>query len=100
MSEPGVLAKIDLPVLVFYGAQTHPFWVGVAHALQHRLERPHLREVPGVAHFAPLVAPGPLADEFTRFFEESLRSVATHDGAPDGRVPPAGPASASRRVLS
>jgi pimeloyl-ACP methyl ester carboxylesterase len=98
MSEPGILTKIDVPVLVLYGAHTHPFWGGVAHALQHRLERPHLREVPGVAHFAPLVAPGPLADEFTRFFEESLRSVATHHGARDGashRLAPPSPRSSA-----
>jgi pimeloyl-ACP methyl ester carboxylesterase len=100
MSEPGILTKIDVPVLVLYGAHTNPFWVGVAGALQDRLEHATVREVPGVAHFAPLVAPGPLAGEFTRFFEESLRSIATHDGAADRCVPPDGPASTSSRVLS
>jgi pimeloyl-ACP methyl ester carboxylesterase len=100
VSKPAILAEINVPVLVLYGEYTHPFWVGVAGALQDRLEHATVREVPGVAHFAPLVAPGPLAGEFTRFFEESLRSIATHDGAADRCVPPAGPASTSSRVLS
>jgi pimeloyl-ACP methyl ester carboxylesterase len=98
--ELGILTKIAVPVLVLYGARTHPFWVGVACALQDRLKRPHVREVPGVAHFAPLVAPGPLAGEFTRFFEDSLRTAGTQDSDPGEHVTPADRASRSRTVPS
>ena len=101
VSEPDILTKIAVPVLVLHGAQTHPFWVGVARALQDRLKRPHVREVPGVAHFAPLVTPGPLAGEVTQFFEDSLRRAGTNNRHPGQRVTPgAFPASKSRAVPS
>jgi pimeloyl-ACP methyl ester carboxylesterase len=40
------------------------------HIAQHVAD-PHLRELPGLGHFAPLVAPEPLAEGLISFFESA-----------------------------
>jgi pimeloyl-ACP methyl ester carboxylesterase len=66
---PEVLAQIDVPVLLLLGQKTSMdrwFTQSAQYFAQH-LPNAHLRQVPGIGHFAPLVAPEPVAGEMIRF---------------------------------
>jgi pimeloyl-ACP methyl ester carboxylesterase len=70
-TDPEVLTQIDAPVLVLLGQQTRLetwFTDSAQHVAQHVAD-PHVRELPDVGHFAPLVAPEPVAKELISFFE-------------------------------
>lgn len=69
-TDPEVLAQIDAPVLVLLGQQTRLdtwFTDSAQHVAQHVADS-HVRELPDVGHFAPLVAPEPVAKELISFF--------------------------------
>jgi pimeloyl-ACP methyl ester carboxylesterase len=76
-SDPEVLARIDAPVLVLLGQQTQldTFFTDSAQHVVHHVVNSHIRELPDVGHYAPLVAPEPIAQEFISFFE-SVRQPA------------------------
>lgn len=69
---PESLARVSAPALFLSGADTllgSTFPV-VARGLAEALPHGRYREVAGVGHFAPVVAPGVVAAEVTAFFEE------------------------------
>jgi pimeloyl-ACP methyl ester carboxylesterase len=76
-TDPDVLAQIAAPVLLLRGQQTRldTFWAdSVQHIAQHVTD-PHVRELPGVGHFGPLLHPESIADELITFVE-SVRQPA------------------------
>jgi pimeloyl-ACP methyl ester carboxylesterase len=74
-TDPEMLAQIDAPVLVLLGQQTRLatwFTDSAHHVVRHATEA-HIRELAGVGHFAPLVAPEPIAKEMISFFASARR---------------------------
>jgi pimeloyl-ACP methyl ester carboxylesterase len=71
-SGPEELAQITVPVLLLQGQETQLrtwFADSVQYVAQYVAD-PHVREpLPGLGHFAPVVAPEPLAKEIIAFFE-------------------------------
>jgi pimeloyl-ACP methyl ester carboxylesterase len=69
-TDPEVLARIEVPVLILLAQQTRLdtwFTDSAQHVAQHVTDS-HIRELPDVGHFAPLVAPEPIAKELISFF--------------------------------
>lgn len=75
VTDASVLGKLTIPVLLAYGTETTPFSKTVVRLLANQLPDTRVREIEGVAHFAPRVAPEPLAEELSRFFSETLAQV-------------------------
>ena len=72
-TDPEVLQQVASPVLLLRGQQTELdtwFADSAQHIAQHVAD-PHVRELPGLGHFAPLVAPEPLAEGLISFFESA-----------------------------
>ncbi|MDP8927065.1 MAG: alpha/beta hydrolase, partial [Actinomycetota bacterium] len=70
-TDPEVLGQIDAPVLVLLAQRTRLstwFSDSARHVAQHVADS-HVRELPDVGHFAPLVAPEPVAKELISFLE-------------------------------
>lgn len=69
-SDPETLRHVAAPVLLLRGQQTllaASFADSDQHIAQHVAD-PHVRELPGLGHFAPVLAPEPIAKELTSFF--------------------------------
>jgi pimeloyl-ACP methyl ester carboxylesterase len=69
-TDPAVLGTITAPVLVLHGQET-ALGTFIPEAARHVAEHvpdPHARELAGVGHFAPLVAPERIAGELISFF--------------------------------
>lgn len=69
-TDPEALGMVTAPVLLLRGRQTAlGTWFADAtrHIAQH-VSDPHVRELPGAGHFAPVLAPEPMAKELIRFF--------------------------------
>lgn len=81
-TDPEVLGTVAAPVLLLRGQQTllGTWFADAARHIAQHLVDPHLREVPGVGHFAPLLAPETVAKEVISFFasarQESVRQPA------------------------
>lgn len=76
-TDPEALRRVATPVLLLRGQQTllgTLFADSEQHIAQHVAD-PHVRELPGVGHFAPVLAPEPIAKELTSFFA-SIRQPA------------------------
>jgi pimeloyl-ACP methyl ester carboxylesterase len=74
-TDPEMLARITAPVLVL-GSQEGALGTFFADSAQHvakHVADAHVRELSGVGHFAPLVAPEPVAKELITFFESVQR---------------------------
>lgn len=74
-TDPEVLGQIDAPVLVLLGQRTRLstwFSDSAQHVAQHIADS-HVRELPDVGHFAPLVAHEPVAKELISFFASVRR---------------------------
>jgi pimeloyl-ACP methyl ester carboxylesterase len=67
-SDPSVLGRITAPVLVLHGTRTGAWAIDTVRYLVGHLPDAEVREVPGAAHFAPLLAPETVAAELIRFF--------------------------------
>jgi pimeloyl-ACP methyl ester carboxylesterase len=87
-TDPEALAMVTAPVLLLRGGQTLLgtfFADAVRHITQH-VSDPHVRELPGAGHFAPVLEPEPVALELIQFFEsvghDSVRQLATASGGP------------------
>jgi pimeloyl-ACP methyl ester carboxylesterase len=81
-TDPEALGRVDAPVLLLRGQQTElATWFADAtrHIAQH-VSDPHVRELPGAGHFAPVIAPEPIANELVRFFE-SVRQESARQSA-------------------
>ena len=77
-TDPEVLGTITAPVLLMHGQQTAlgTFIRDAAlHVAQH-VPDPHVRELAGVGHFAPLVAPERIAGELISFFATARQERA------------------------
>jgi len=77
-TDPEALAMVTVPVLLLRGRQTAlGTWFADAtrHIAQH-VSDPHVHELPGAGHFAPLIAPEPIAMELIRFFESVPQELA------------------------
>jgi pimeloyl-ACP methyl ester carboxylesterase len=72
-----VLAKITVPVLLLRGQESLLgtfFADSVQHVAKHVADA-HVREpLPGLGHFAPILAPEPVAKELISFFESVRQS--------------------------
>jgi pimeloyl-ACP methyl ester carboxylesterase len=68
-TDPEVMARIDVPVLLLRGQQTRrdTFYTEVEQYLAGHVTDPHLRELSGVGHFAPSIAPEPVAEALVSF---------------------------------
>jgi pimeloyl-ACP methyl ester carboxylesterase len=70
-TDPEMLQQIAAPVLLMRGQQTklRTFFTDVAQHIAQHVPDPHIRELQGAGHFAPLLAPDSIAEELTSFFE-------------------------------
>jgi pimeloyl-ACP methyl ester carboxylesterase len=77
-TDPEGLGMVTAPVLLLRGQQSvFGTWFADAtrHIAQH-VSDPHVRELPGVGHFAPLLAPDRIARELIPFFASVLQQPA------------------------
>jgi pimeloyl-ACP methyl ester carboxylesterase len=75
-TDPEVLGQVTAPVLLLRGQQTRrgTFYADSERYVAEHVADPHVREpLPHLGHFAPLVAPGPVAKELISFFESVRR---------------------------
>jgi pimeloyl-ACP methyl ester carboxylesterase len=85
-TDPEVLGQVAAPVLLLRGQQTllgTLFADSVQHVAQHVAD-PHVRELPGLGHFAPVLAPESIANQLISFFSPSgnrPRRIRTPDGS-------------------
>ncbi|MBA2632498.1 MAG: alpha/beta hydrolase [Chloroflexi bacterium] len=91
-TDPEVLGTVTAPVLLLRGQQTALgtwFADSTQHIAQHVADA-HVRELPGLGHFAPVLAPESIANQLISFFE-SVRQQAPTDSY-TRRFTPAAPA--------
>lgn len=69
-TDPEAMARIIVPVLLLRGQHTRraTFYADTERYVAEYVADPHIREPPGVGHFAPAVAPEPVADALVSFF--------------------------------
>jgi pimeloyl-ACP methyl ester carboxylesterase len=72
-TDPVVLGRITAPVLLLLGRQTRlgTFFTGSARFIAQHVADPQTWELPGVGHFAPVLAPESVAEELITFFESA-----------------------------
>ena len=81
-TDPEALVMLTAPVLLLRGQHTAlgTWFADVTRHIAEQVSNPHVRELPGVGHFAPLLAPEPIARELIHFFasvqQESARQPA------------------------
>ena len=71
-TDPEMLAEVRVPVLLLRGQETllDTFFADSEQYIAEHVVAPHVREpLPGVGHFAPLVAPEPVAKQLISFFD-------------------------------
>jgi len=76
-TDPESLAQIATPVLLLRGERTllGTFFSDVERYVAQHIAEPHVCQLPGVGHFAPVLEPESVADELITFFE-SVRQPA------------------------
>ena len=76
-TDPEALARISAPVLLLLGRRTRlgTFFTDSARLIAQHVADPQVWELPGVGHFAPVLAPESVAEELITFFE-SVRQPA------------------------
>jgi pimeloyl-ACP methyl ester carboxylesterase len=81
-TDPEVLGAVTAPVLLLRGRKTllGTWFADVARHIVQLAPDAHVRELPGAGHFAPVLAPQPLAKELIRFFE-SVRQESARQSA-------------------
>ena len=70
-----VLGMVTAPVLLLRGPADPARHLVRRRGIAEHVSDPHVRELPGVGHFAPLLTPEPIAEELIRFFESVRRSA-------------------------
>ncbi|MEJ2854908.1 MULTISPECIES: alpha/beta fold hydrolase [unclassified Saccharothrix] len=70
-TDPENLARVTVPVLLLVGRHTrlHPFFTASAQFLARHVPDAQVWELPGLGHFAPVLAPESVAEELVTFFE-------------------------------
>jgi len=79
-TDPEVLGTVAAPILLLRGEQTlFGTWFADAarHIAQHLVDA-RVRELPGVGHFAPLLAPEAIAKEVISFFASARQESSTN----------------------
>jgi pimeloyl-ACP methyl ester carboxylesterase len=76
LTELSLLDEITMPVLLLHGSRTHPFYRQVACQVAARLAACRLRELPGLGHLGPEIAPEPVTHEL-RWLAEAPGLTAT-----------------------
>jgi pimeloyl-ACP methyl ester carboxylesterase len=76
-TEPEAMARLGVPVLLLRGQQTRrtSFYTDSEHYVAEHVPDPHVRGLPGLGHFAPNVAPGPVAEALISFFGSVRRQA-------------------------
>jgi pimeloyl-ACP methyl ester carboxylesterase len=79
-TDPEVLGTVAAPVLLLRGEQTllGTWFADAARHIAQHLVDPHVRELPGVGHFAPLLAPEAIAEEMISFFASAGQEPSTN----------------------
>jgi pimeloyl-ACP methyl ester carboxylesterase len=74
-TDPEALGQVAAPVLLLRGEQTllGTFFADVERYVAQHVVNAHVRELPGVGHFAPLLEPEPIAKELISFFESARK---------------------------
>ena len=69
-TDPEAMARISMPVLLLRGQQTRraTFYTDTERYVAEHVADPHVRELPGIGHFAPNIAPEPIAEALVSFF--------------------------------
>jgi pimeloyl-ACP methyl ester carboxylesterase len=69
-THPEAMARIDVPVLLLRGEQTRrtAFYRDCEHFVADHIPDTRIRRLPGIGHFAPNVAPKPVAEALVTFF--------------------------------
>ncbi|MFI9813857.1 alpha/beta fold hydrolase [Saccharothrix variisporea] len=72
-TDPEALAAVTAPVLLLVGKRTrlHPFFTASARFLARHVVHGQVWELPGLGHFAPVLAPRSVAEELVTFFESA-----------------------------
>ena len=75
-TDPEVLARITAPVPLLLGRQARlgTFFTDSARFIAQHIVDPQVWELPGVGHFAPVLAPESVAEELITFFESARAS--------------------------
>jgi pimeloyl-ACP methyl ester carboxylesterase len=71
-TDPGELARLDMPVLLLHGERSQAStWFGacVRHVAGH-VRHAEVRRLPGLGHLGPMVSPEPVADQIVGFLDE------------------------------
>lgn len=76
-TDPEVLRRVAAPVLLLRGQETllGTLFSDCERHIARHVADPHVRELPGLGHFAPVLAPERIAKELVPFFE-SVRQPA------------------------
>ena len=76
-TDPELLRQVAAPVLLLRGQQTQlrTFFIDAAQHIAQHVPDPHVRELKGVGHFGPLLAPESISEGLISFFE-SVRQPA------------------------
>ncbi len=84
-TDPEMLARITAPVLVLRSLEgaLGTFFADSAEHIAKHVTDAHVRELPDIGHFAPVVAPEPLAKELIAFFESVRRPASPGFADPD-----------------
>ncbi|MFI7672776.1 alpha/beta fold hydrolase [Actinophytocola sp. NPDC049390] len=77
-TDPEALALVTAPVLLLLGRKSRlgTFFTASARAIAEHLTDPQVWELPGVGHFAPVLAPQSVAEELTTFFETARQPAS------------------------
>jgi pimeloyl-ACP methyl ester carboxylesterase len=73
-TDPEVLRAVTMPVLLLRGQQTlrDVFYADSERHVAQHVGNPHVRQpLPGLGHWAPILAPEPIAGELIAFFESA-----------------------------
>ncbi|QBI18574.1 alpha/beta hydrolase [Egibacter rhizosphaerae] len=76
-TDPEAMARISVPVLLLRGQRTlrATYYTACEQYVAEHVADPHVRELPGIGHFAPALAPEHVAEALVSFFE-SVRQPA------------------------
>ena len=82
-TDPEVLGTVTAPVLLLRGQESllDTWFSDAAEHIAKHVANAHVHELPGIGHFAPLLAPAPIAEELVVFFEPA-RPAARQESAP------------------
>lgn len=72
LSDPTLPERMTVMALILRGTATHPFYTTVAQRVAERLPTVEVRDLEGVGHLGPIVAPELVAGEFGSFFTDTL----------------------------